>query len=121
MCSPYPRNIGQMKNFFLSWNFLTKQLLNSNNFMLNINYKNDVREKQRRKIIEIFCNVYTVYAQYRQEMLFFQNRGACSTGVKSANRQILRSPLHFHQIIMIFKETKIIINNFTSLKFTLLR
>ena len=35
-----------------------------------------------------------MYARYRHDVLFFQNRGARSTGVKSANRQILRLPLH---------------------------
>ena len=35
-----------------------------------------------------------MYARYRHDVLFFQNRGARSTGVKSTNRQILRLPLH---------------------------
>ena len=57
-------------------------------------------------------------------MLFFQNRGARSTGVKSANRQIIRLPLHSHQMIMIFKGARIITNNFTlfsSLSFSSLK
>ena len=36
-----------------------------------------------------------MYAQYWHNMLFFQNRGTRSTGVKAAIRQVLRLPLQF--------------------------
>ena len=69
--------------------------------MLNLTIGTIEEKKQRREVIAICCDVYAMYARYRHDMLFFQNRGARSTGVKSANRQLIRLLLHLGPDILL--------------------